>query len=38
MQVIHNMSMWSAKDKNLTYDQVKDDANKAKKDMKLVST
>lgn len=28
--------MWSAKDKVMTYDQAKADANNAKKDMKLV--
>ncbi len=36
LKVIHNLSMWSAKDKNLTYDQLKEDAAKAKKDLKLV--
>ncbi len=35
-QVIHNLSMWSANDKTLSYDQVKKDANKAKKDLKMV--
>uniref|UniRef100_A0A8C1PJY3 Replication factor C subunit 1 n=1 Tax=Cyprinus carpio TaxID=7962 RepID=A0A8C1PJY3_CYPCA len=34
-QVLHNLSMWSAKDKVMTYDQAKADANNAKKDMKL---
>ncbi|XP_067297806.1 replication factor C subunit 1 [Pseudorasbora parva] len=34
-QILHNLSMWSAKDKVMTYDQAKADANKAKKDMKL---
>ncbi|TRY96810.1 hypothetical protein DNTS_016309 [Danionella cerebrum] len=34
-QVLHNLSMWSAKDKVITYDQAKADANNAKKDMKL---
>ncbi|KAA0722360.1 Replication factor C subunit 1 A1-P145 [Triplophysa tibetana] len=34
-QVLHNLSMWSAKDKVMTYDGVKADANNAKKDMKL---
>lgn len=28
--------MWSATDKVMTYDQAKADANKAKKDMKMV--
>ena len=35
-QVIHNLSMWTASDKALTYDQVKKDAAKAHKDMKMV--
>ncbi|XP_031416059.1 replication factor C subunit 1 isoform X1 [Clupea harengus] len=34
-QVLHNLSMWSAKDKVMTYDQVKADANNARKDMKM---
>lgn len=34
-QVLHNLSMWSAKDKVMTYDQAKADANNAKKDIKL---
>ncbi|XP_014681695.1 PREDICTED: replication factor C subunit 1-like isoform X2 [Priapulus caudatus] len=34
-QVIHNLSMWSAAEKSLTYDQVKVDSSKAKKDIKL---
>uniref|UniRef100_A0AAZ3Q3Y9 Replication factor C subunit 1 n=1 Tax=Oncorhynchus tshawytscha TaxID=74940 RepID=A0AAZ3Q3Y9_ONCTS len=34
-QVLHNLSMWSAKDKVMTYDRVKEDANNARKDMKL---
>uniref|UniRef100_A0A671KXN3 Replication factor C subunit 1 n=1 Tax=Sinocyclocheilus anshuiensis TaxID=1608454 RepID=A0A671KXN3_9TELE len=34
-QVLHNLSMWSAKDKVMTYDQAKADANNARKDMKL---
>ncbi|KAL4640340.1 replication factor C subunit 1 isoform X2, partial [Arapaima gigas] len=34
-QVLHNLSMWSAKDKVMTYDQAKADANKARKDLKL---
>ena len=37
-QVIHNISMWSASDKAMTYDQCKADAKNAKKDFKLVST
>lgn len=35
LQVIHNLSMWSAKDKVMSYDQCKSDAAKARKDMKL---
>ncbi|XP_067353865.1 replication factor C subunit 1 isoform X3 [Channa argus] len=34
-QVIHNLSMWSAKDKVMTYDQCKSDAASARKDLKL---
>lgn len=34
-QVIHNLSMWSVKDKVMTYDQCKSDAAGARKDMKL---
>ncbi|KAI5088040.1 replication factor C subunit 1 [Silurus meridionalis] len=34
-QVLHNLSMWSATDKVMTYDQTKADAQKAKKDMKM---
>ncbi|XP_006258533.2 replication factor C subunit 1 isoform X1 [Alligator mississippiensis] len=34
-QVLHNLSMWCAKDKSLTYDKAKADASKAKKDIKL---
>uniref|UniRef100_A0A8C3B0Q3 Replication factor C subunit 1 n=1 Tax=Cyclopterus lumpus TaxID=8103 RepID=A0A8C3B0Q3_CYCLU len=34
-QVIHNLSMWSAKDKVMTYDQCKSDAASARKDIKL---
>lgn len=34
-QVIHNLSMWSAKDKVMTYNQCKSDAASARKDMKL---
>nr|XP_057946293.1 replication factor C subunit 1 isoform X2 [Doryrhamphus excisus] len=34
-QVIHNLSMWSAKDKVMTYDQCKSDAASARKDMKM---
>ncbi|XP_025949506.1 replication factor C subunit 1 isoform X3 [Dromaius novaehollandiae] len=34
-QILHNLNMWCAKDKSLTYDEAKTDANKAKKDIKL---
>ncbi|XP_077157827.1 replication factor C subunit 1 isoform X2 [Paroedura picta] len=34
-QVLHNLSMWCAKSKALTYDSVKEDASKARKDIKL---
>uniref|UniRef100_A0A665WMD5 Replication factor C subunit 1 n=1 Tax=Echeneis naucrates TaxID=173247 RepID=A0A665WMD5_ECHNA len=34
-QVIHNLSMWSAKDKVMTYESCKSDAARARKDMKL---
>lgn len=37
LQVIHNLSMWTAADKAITYDQVKSDAKHAKKDIKMVS-
>ncbi|XP_068176893.1 replication factor C subunit 1 [Antennarius striatus] len=34
-QVIHNLSMWSAKDRVMSYDQCKSDAAKARKDTKM---
>ncbi|NXW58292.1 RFC1 factor, partial [Eurystomus gularis] len=34
-QVLHNLNMWCAKDKSLTYDAAKADANRAKKDVRL---
>ncbi|XP_015273700.1 PREDICTED: replication factor C subunit 1 isoform X2 [Gekko japonicus] len=34
-QVLHNLNMWCAKNKALTYDGVKEDASKARKDIKL---
>ncbi|KAJ7326672.1 hypothetical protein JRQ81_016431 [Phrynocephalus forsythii] len=34
-QVLHNLNMWCARNKTLTYDGVKEDAKKAKKDIKL---
>ena len=35
--MIHNLSLWTAADKTATYEQVKSDAQHAKKDMKIVS-
>lgn len=34
-QVLHNLSMWCAQSKALTYDQAKTDSHRAKKDIKL---
>uniref|UniRef100_A0A8C2MET7 Replication factor C subunit 1 n=1 Tax=Cricetulus griseus TaxID=10029 RepID=A0A8C2MET7_CRIGR len=34
-QVLHNMSMWCAQSKALTYDQAKADSQRAKKDIRL---
>ncbi|XP_057584404.1 replication factor C subunit 1 isoform X2 [Hippopotamus amphibius kiboko] len=34
-QVLHNLSMWCARSKALTYDQAKADSHRAKKDIKL---
>ncbi|NXA90318.1 RFC1 factor, partial [Melanocharis versteri] len=34
-QVLHNLNMWCAKDKSLTYDEARTDASRAKKDIKL---
>ncbi|KAM9678972.1 replication factor C subunit 1 isoform 5-T5 [Trichechus inunguis] len=34
-QVLHNLSMWCAQSKALTYDQAKADSSRAKKDIKL---
>lgn len=34
-QVLHNLSMWCAQSKALTYDQAKADSQRAKKDIKL---
>ena len=36
-KVLHNMSMWTAKEKSLTYDQAKEDAARAQKDIKMVN-
>ena len=35
-QVLHNLSMWTAKEKSLNYDQAKEEAAKAQKDIKTV--
>lgn len=37
VQVLHNMSMWTAKEKSLTYDQAKEEAARAQKDIKMVN-
>lgn len=37
LQVLHNMSMWTAKEKSLNYDQAKADAARAQKDVKTVN-
>ncbi|XP_078255949.1 replication factor C subunit 1 isoform X2 [Rhinoraja longicauda] len=34
-QILHNLSMWCATDKSLTYDQAKENGKKTKKDIKL---
>ncbi|XP_051888471.1 replication factor C subunit 1 isoform X2 [Pristis pectinata] len=34
-QILHNLSMWCAENKTLTYDQAKDNGKKTKKDIKL---
>ncbi|KAG8591697.1 hypothetical protein GDO81_000269 [Engystomops pustulosus] len=34
-QVLHNLSMWCASNKALTYDEAKSNANNAKKDIKM---
>uniref|UniRef100_S4RTR9 Replication factor C subunit 1 n=1 Tax=Petromyzon marinus TaxID=7757 RepID=S4RTR9_PETMA len=34
-QVLHNLCVWSAREKALTYDQAKSDATSAKKDLKM---
>ncbi|OCT99435.1 replication factor C subunit 1 [Xenopus laevis] len=34
-QVLHNLSMWCARSKALTYDEAKSNANRAKKDIKM---
>ena len=35
-QVLHHLSVFSVKEKNLDSDSVKNDANRAKKDLKIV--
>ena len=35
-QVLHNLSMWSAADKSLSFEQAKDAARGAKKEHKMV--
>ena len=35
-KVIHNLSMWTARDKSLSFDQLKVEAGKAQKDQHLV--
>ena len=34
--MIHNLSMWTARDKSLSFDQLKAEAGKAQKDQHLV--
>jgi hypothetical protein len=36
-QVLHHLSLWSVKDKQLTIENVKEESQRAKKDIKLVS-
>jgi replication factor C subunit 1 len=36
-QVLHHLSLWSVKDKQLSVENVKEESQKAKKDIKLVS-
>lgn len=36
-QVLHNLSMWAVRDKNMSLEQTKIDAEKAKKPLNLVS-
>ena len=38
LQILHNLSVWSATNDKLDQDQVKKDSGKAKKDFKIVST
>jgi hypothetical protein len=35
-QVLHHLSMWSVKDKQLSTERAKEESQKAKKDVKLV--
>lgn len=36
-QVLHHLSVWSVKDKQLSFENIKEESLKAKKDIKLVS-
>jgi replication factor C subunit 1 len=36
-QVLHHLSLWSVKDKELSIENIKEESQKAKKDIKLVS-
>jgi replication factor C subunit 1 len=36
-QVLHHLSLWSTKDKQLSFENIKEESVKAKKDIKLVS-
>ena len=36
-QVLHHLSLWSVKDKQLSIENVKEESQRAKKDIKLVS-
>lgn len=36
-QVLHHLSLWSVKDKQLSIESIKEETQKAKKDIKLVS-
>ena len=36
LKVLHNLSVWTATDKNMDYDKAKETAKSAKKESKLV--
>jgi len=36
-QILHHLSLWSVKDKHLSIENVKEESQRAKKDIKLVS-